>query len=320
MKRVLVTGATGFIGRQAIGPLRDRGYEVHAVSSHAHVGAGGDDVRSASDGGRVVWHVADLLDGMSAAALVGRVEPTHLLHLAWYAEPGRFWTSPENDRWLAASRLLLGAFVAGGGSRAVVAGTCAEYDWSGDGHCREGVTPVRPATPYGRAKAALEAQAAELGFGGGPGLPTLGWGRIFFLYGPGEHPDRLVSSVIRALLDGRPAACSHGRQVRDFLHTADVAAGFAALLDADAVTGPVNIASGEPVTIAELVGLIGRACGRPDLIDLGALPARPDDPPVLVADVDRLRDEVGFVPRLTLAAGVDATVGWWRARQTPTQA
>lgn len=295
MRRVLLTGATGFVGRQAIAPLRERGYEVHAVSSRPVPPTAGPGV---------VWHQADLLDSGAARGLVEAVEPTELLHLAWYAEPGRFWTSPENERWLEASLVLLRAFVAAGGRRAVAAGTCAEYDWSAGGTLREGATAVRPATVYGQAKAALAAEAQRL-------VPSLGWGRIFFLYGPGEHPARLVSSVAGALLEGRPAPCTHGRQVRDFLHCADVAAAFAALL-ASGVAGPVNIASGEPVTLAELVGLIGEATRRPELIELGALPARPDEPPVLIADVGRLREEVGFAPRLGLREGIAATVEWWR--------
>ncbi|MEA2298763.1 MAG: hypothetical protein QOF77_1699 [Solirubrobacteraceae bacterium] len=294
MKRVLLTGATGFVGRQAIEPLRERGFEVHAVTSRPG--------QAARPG--VVWHEVDLLAPDAPRRIVEEVVPTHLLHLAWYAEPGRFWTSPENERWLEASVDLVRAFADAGGRRAVAAGTCAEYDWSVGGALREGATPVRPSTVYGQAKAAFAARAQEL-------VPTLGWGRIFFLFGPGEHPARLVSSVAGALLEGRPAPCSHGRQVRDFLHCADVAAAFAGLLDS-AVAGPVNIASGEPVTIAELVGLIGEATGRPELIELGALPERPDEPPVLLAEVARLRDEVGFAPRLTLSEGIAATVEWWR--------
>ena len=92
---------------------------------------------------------------------------------------------------------------------------------------------------------------------------SFAWGRIFFLHGPGEHPDRLVPSVTRALLAGEPARCTDGRQVRDFLHSSsDAAHAFAALL-ALRVEGPVNIASGRGCRSRELVGWIGDALGRP---------------------------------------------------------
>jgi len=298
-KRVLLTGATGFIGRQAVASLLDRGYEVHAVTTRAEPPAG----TGAS------WHRADLLDPSAPRAVVEQTEPTHLLHLAWYAEPGAFWTSEANVRWLEASLRLLRAFAAIRGRRAVVAGTSAEYDWSVAGVCREGVTPVAPRTLYGQCKAALHAVTER--FYAAPKMPALAWGRVFFLYGPHEHPDRLVSSVARALLQGHPAPCSHGRQVRDFLYSVDVARAFVALLDSD-VKGAVNIGSGTPTMIAEVVQLVAEATGRADLLQLGAIPVRADEPAELVANVKRLRDEIGFVPHFTLEEGILATVDWWR--------
>jgi nucleoside-diphosphate-sugar epimerase len=288
---VLLTGAAGLIGRHALDGLAGRGFEVHAVSR----GGAGDPVAT--------WHDADLRDGAAAGALVEAVRPTHLLHLAWETTHGAFWTSPENMRWLAGSAELLRAFGAAGGRRAVVAGTCAEYLWDGR-PCSETRTPLQPATLYGACKHALHvaagAYAAQAGFG-------LAWGRVFLLYGPGEPSSRLVPAVAGAMLRGEEAACSHGRQVRDLLHAADVGDAFAALLDS-AVEGPVNVASGEPVTIAEVVEAIGRITGRPDLLRLGALPAPPGDPAVLVADVARLRDEVGWRPRLGLEEGLRRTI------------
>lgn len=298
MNRVLVTGAGGFIGRPALSLLVQRGYEVHAVSTQG--------VEEDSAGAR--WHRADLLDPNAANALVASVRPTHLLHLAWYTEPGGFWTSSENLRWLGASVRLVQEFAAGGGRRAVIAGTCAEYDWR-FGVLSEVDTPLAPNTLYGASKHALRAVvaalAAESGFG-------YAWGRVFFLFGPGEHPAKLVASVARALLRGEPAPCSHGKQVRDFLHVHDVASAFVRLLDSEA-TGPVNVGSGEPVSVGQLVSIIGELTGRPELLRFGEVSSCPGEPPVILADTGRLRQELGWKPTFSLEAGLADTVAWWRA-------
>jgi nucleoside-diphosphate-sugar epimerase len=137
------------------------------------------------------------------------------------------------------------------------------------------------------------------------------WGRVFFLYGPGEHPDRLVAYVIRSLLGGRPARCASGKPVRDFMHVQDVAGAFVSLLDSE-VQGPVNIASGQGVPLCDMVRRIADIQGKPNLVELGAIPDRPDEPASLVADVRRLRDEVGFAPTFTLDDGLAQTIQWWR--------
>jgi nucleoside-diphosphate-sugar epimerase len=261
-----------------------------------------------ADEGDVRWHQADLLEPTAAAALLGSVRPTHLLHLAWYAEHGEFWTSPENERWADASVRLLRAFAAAGGHRAAAAGTCAEYDWGGGGVLSEETTPLAPRTPYGKSKDAVRAAALALAAETGTSVV---WGRIFFLYGPHEDERRLVASVTRSLLLGRTARTSHGRQVRDFLHTADAADAFVHLLDAD-VEGAVNVASGEAVAIRDVVARIADLVGQPGLVELGALEPAASDPPVLVADVGRLRDELGWRPRRSLDEGLAEVVEWWR--------
>ena len=298
-RRVILTGASGLIGRQAIAPLLDRGFEVHAVARRAGASRGG-----------LHWHAVDLLDEAAATALVKDVAASHLLHLAWYAEPGKFWNSAENLRWVAASLSLARTFAESGGTDLVAAGSCAEYDWDAAGVCEEGATPLKPHTLYGAAKHALRqlleayAPVARL---------RLAWGRIFLLYGPEEHPARLVPSVIRPLLAGREAALSHGAQLRDFLHAADVAGAFAALLDGP-VEGAVNIGSGRATAIRDLVGIIARELGRGDLVRLGALPD--NSPALLVPDIRRLRDEVGFRPAFSLEEGLQDAILWWRGRST----
>jgi nucleoside-diphosphate-sugar epimerase len=303
----LLTGASGFIGRHAVGALAARGFEVHAVAR----------TRRPPDGRAVHVHSADLLAPGAAAALVARVRPTHLLHLAWYVQPGTFWSAPDNLRWVGASLDLVRAFREAGGARAVLAGTCAEYAWEPvpDAAPRcEATTPLEPATLYGRCKLSLwqivEAYAQSAGL-------SAAWGRVFLLYGPGEPAGRLVSSVAAALVRGEPARCSPGEQLRDLLHVADVADAFAALL-ASGVTGAVNVASGAPVRLKDVVLELGRRADAGGLVRLGALPTPANDPPVLTADVTRLRDEVGWAPARTLGVGLDDTLRWWRAQSPVT--
>jgi nucleoside-diphosphate-sugar epimerase len=300
MKRVLVTGATGFIGRHCLSSLLNHGYEVYATSLNVPK-------ENRSD---IQWFQTNVLDPNQTWDVLTRIHPTHLLHFAWYVIPGKWATSLENFQWVQASLRLLQRFSEHGGKRVVMAGSCAEYDWA-HGFCSEFVTPMNPNTFYGTCKNALrimlEAYSHETGL-------RSSWGRVFNTYGPHEHAARLVPEVFRSLLKGNPARCTHGNQIRDYLHVQDVADGFVALLESD-VTGPVNIASGRPVRLRDIIETIARQLGRPDLIELNAVPAPSNDPPLLVADVRRLSGEVGWSPRYTLADGLEHTVHWWKSRQ-----
>jgi nucleoside-diphosphate-sugar epimerase len=231
------------------------------------------------------------------------------LHFAWYAEHGRFWHAAENLDWVGATLWLVRRFSECGGHRAVLAGTCAEYEW-GEAICSELGTELRPATLYGVAKNATNQVASA--FARERQL-ELAWGRIFFVYGPRENDQRLLPTVARKLIAGRVADTTDGEQVRDFMHVADVARGFVALLDSTAI-GPVNIASGEGVKVRRLIELVAGTVGAPDLVRLGALPRSPDDPESIVADVNRLNVEVGYRPRIPLEEGVADVVGWWRTQ------
>jgi nucleoside-diphosphate-sugar epimerase len=305
-KRVLVSGAGGFIGRWSVPALLRRGYEVHAVlSGHAN-----REVPEQLGGAQI--HFADLLNGSSVDDLTNAVRPSHLLHFAWIAAPGLYWNSTENFRWLAASERLLRAFLAHGGSRVMMAGSCAEYDWSRVEVCDELSSPLADtnAAPYAACKIDLQKILADVGRR--EHLSTA-WGRIFFQFGPYEHPDRLVPSVICNLLLNRSAACSHGRQIRSFLHVADVGEAFAAVLDSD-LEGPVNIGSDERIALADLIDRIGRQIGRPELLRLGARPAPPQEPSLLVPEIHRLRDEAQWRPRFTLNEALSDTIAWWRGR------
>ena len=297
MKRVLVTGATGFIGRHCLAPLQASGYEVHAVTSKP----------AFADDHNATWHQADLLDRQQIGPLVETVAPTHLLHLAWVVDPGTAYVSADNYRWLQSTLDLATEFARCGGQRMTVAGTCYEYDQT-YGLCSEERTPTCPDTIYGTCKNALRELLAAF-------CPThdisLAWPRIFFLYGPGEHPRRLVSSVANALLRGEPANCSHGKQLRDFLYVEDLGEALVALLESD-VQGPINIGRGSPVELRQIVGKLGELIGRPDLIRLGAIPARTHEVPLVMADTTRMRQRLDWAPRFDLESSLKRTVSWWK--------
>ena len=164
-----------------------------------------------------------------------QVRPTHLLHLAWCASPGNFWGTLENLRWLKTTVALFEAFAEQGGKRAVGVGTCAEYAWNSDGQpLSETCSPTVPSTLYGRAKLTACHFLSTLN---AAGLFSSAWARLFFLYGPGGHCNRMPGAIIASLLNGQPALCSSGVQLRDYLYITDAAAALVALLNSG-VEGP----------------------------------------------------------------------------------
>jgi nucleoside-diphosphate-sugar epimerase len=296
-RRVLVTGATGCIGRALLPRLTGAGWEVHATFRGSDAGA--------SDG--CSWHRVDLLAPRAGEQIVDAVAPDAIVHLAWYVAPRRWATAEENFDWVSATLALARAFAQHGGGRFIGAGSCLEYDWN-YGYCSERRTPCAPHTAYGTCKNAtrelLAALAAQTKI-------SLAWPRVFFLYGPHEHPERLVAYVVRSLLDGQEARTSHGRQVRDYLFVDDVADVFARLVEGS-IEGPVNVGSGQAVTLKTIVERIGAIVGRPDLLRLGTIPSAATDKPLVVADVDRLENEIGWRPAIDLDEGLRRTIEWWR--------
>jgi nucleoside-diphosphate-sugar epimerase len=295
MKRILVTGGAGFIGLHVMDHLRQRGFEIHVIGRH-----------QPSDT-QVAFHEADVLDLDRTRRAVAAIKASHLLHLAWHVKPGEYWRSPDNLDWIAASLHLVRGFAEAGGTRAVVAGSCAEYLW-GAARFQEAETPCRPATLYGASKDALRRTLTAYG---DVAPLSIGWGRIFFLYGPGEKPGRLVSDAICHLLSRKEFPTSPGLQRRDFMHVCDVAGAFAALVDSD-IRGPVNIASGQAVPIRTILELIAKEIAAGDLLRFGERALSANEPEIIEADVARLANEVGFQPRYDLARGLADTIAWWR--------
>jgi nucleoside-diphosphate-sugar epimerase len=309
-RTAIITGGCGFVGRHAIDGLVERGFAVHVLSRSIP-----PDLRVALTeryGTAVRVHLIDLHDTDKVTPLVKRIRASHLLHCAWDVRHGLFWSSPENLDWIVTSKLLLQAFIEAGGKRFVGVGTCAEYDWEGrDLLLTEGATKLLPVTIYGQSKLAFRKSLTTVSQHHGIGAA---WGRPFLLFGPHEIPQRLVPSAIRSLLKGEEFLASAGDQIRDFSDVRDVASGFVALLDSH-VTGDVNIASGEPRSVASVLMQIGELLGRTDLVKLGARPRVPGEPLRLVASVERLRKQVKWNPTSSFESRLEETVEWWKAHE-----
>ena len=303
-KSVLLTGAWGFIGRNVIEPLKNRGFAIHACSREALPPEPG-----------IVSHQVDLLDLDATSTLIHALRPTHLLHLAWRSRTdggSGIYDAPENADWARASVAIFHAFARARGRRAVFAGSCVEYE-CGDEKLNEIATPSRATSAYGRAK--NEAREAIQRSEFAAELPTA-WARLFFTYGPYEPQGRLVSDVARGLIAGQRIKTTSGHQVRDYLYVADVADALAALVDRD-VTGTINVGSGVGVQVRQVVETLGICSGRADLLEIGARAISPDEPACIVADVRRLRAELKFAPRYSLEDGLKDTLAWWRGRANP---
>jgi nucleoside-diphosphate-sugar epimerase len=279
--KVLLTGASGFIGRYALEALQRQ--EIATIAVGRHPPASGE------------FQAIDLLTAtdIELDRLCEHSDATHLLHLAWYAEHGHYWTSPLNLRWSEASVRLVEAFCHARGQQVVVAGTCAEYDWS-HGYCREDTTPLNPATLYGVAKDATRRLVAAVCE---QAQVPCAWGRIFLPFGKGEFSRRLIPSLIEVFQGKRAPFGVNTRAYRDFLHVSDVAEGLIALLMSGA-NGAYNISSGEPMRIGELVEIMARHYNVDARLILDLATERSGEPCLLIGENLKLR-ALGWTPSLS---------------------
>jgi nucleoside-diphosphate-sugar epimerase len=294
--KVLLTGAAGFIGSHVARELVHRNHEVHAL------------VRPQSE----LLRIADIEpslhiirgDVVASSFVLPQASFDCCIHLAWYVEPGKYLHAPENKQWVEASLRLARMLKENGCRRFVATGTCFEYAPS-DPPQHE-LSPVRPSTPYVRAKLELFDALQTIGI-------ETAWLRFFYQYGPNEDPRRLVPVVIKSLLRNQEMKLVPGDRVRDYLYIEDVASAVGAVAGSR-LTGAINIGSGTPVTVRELASKIGEALHRVELLKFGALPYAADEPQDLLADITKLREGTGWQPRHNLEDGLRQTIEWWKSR------
>lgn len=270
-KRILVTGATGFVGRQVLGYLTTQDIQLTVIvrdgkQSMLTNNCAIDSIITTPDlfAETAEWW-ANVLQGIDT-----------VIHVAWYTEPGKYLQSSKNLDCLQGTLNMAKGAAQAGLRRFVGIGTCFEYDLNRGILSIE--TQLKPSTPYAGAKAATYMSLSQW-------LPVHGiefvWCRLFYLYGEGEDARRLVPYLRGKLAAGEPAELTSGNQIRDFMDVAE-AGGLIAEAALGTVQGPINICSGIPVTVKQLAESIADEYGRRDLLKFGARQDNLIDPPCVV--------------------------------------
>lgn len=268
---VLLTGATGFVGRQVLRALGEYGIQVRVV-----IREGKQDQLATQEVIETVVTTPDLFaENVEWWADVCKGIDT-VIHVAWYAEPGKYLQSDKNLDCLTGTLQIAKSATQAGVRRFIGTGTCFEYDLTGGILSVE--TPLRPLTPYAGAKAAAFMALSQW-------LPQqrveFAWCRLFYLHGEGEDARRLVPYLRAKLVAGEPAELTSGNQIRDFLDVREAGR----MIVETALSnkqGPVNICSGLPISVRQLAEQIADEYGRRDLLKFGVHPDNFVDPPCVV--------------------------------------
>lgn len=295
MKKVLLTGASGFIGRHVLDCLLNAGYEVWAIyNSH-----------ELPERENLHQMKLNLFDSVSVQAFLEQEKFENLIHLAWYTGK-KCHSHNSNIDWVSASINLLKSFVEQGGKKVLMAGTVSEYDFS-CGYMTEDVTPLNNPSLYGKCKASLYNIAKQYCL---QNEVEFKWARVFNLYGPYEKETRLMPYVMTTMLKGEDVKVSPCTKIQDYSHVFDTAAAIVKFFESN-VQGAVNMCSGNPIRLKDIVEKIKELTGFSGNILYGAIEANFEEP-LVVGNNARLRDEVGFIPKYDLETGLKDTIKWWK--------
>ena len=289
--RILVTGATGFIGGSFARLAAASGHKIAALIRPGKA--------PPTIAGDVSWHAGTLAEAPWPEIAAFRAEVC--VHAAWITTPGVYLDSPENETLMQWSRDFIRRAAQTGVRRVVSLGTCLEYQISGS-VLTESTTPLLPTFLYARCKDALrrslEEDSAQYAF-------TLCWGRVFYPYGPGEHPARLCSALAQKLIRGERVVLKTPDSTKDYIFIDDLAAALLAVVEHE-FSGAVNLGTGLGVTVRCVAETIEEILGRSGLIGI-AEAAQPDPLAHVVADISRLCG-LGWSPRVSLRQGLSQLV------------
>ncbi len=286
---VFVTGATGFIGRAFCCAALARGHRILALCRSADA--------------RLPQEVELAIGAIQSVpwTQVERFAPDAALHLAWadwMATPEVYLTSPVHGSWLQWSKDWFRRLLDMGVPHVAGAGTCIEYGAS-NAALNENTSALAPAFPYSSSKAALcEWLQHEVA----TGSAVWTWLRVFYPYGPSEHPDRICSSLIRQLRAGKRISLRTPHSVKDYIFIDDLASAMCQALERKAVGG-INLGTGKGIAILSLASQIVELLRADPTLVQQAAELGPDPTPVVIADNTRLRS-LGWNPTTDLETGL----------------
>ena len=301
MRRALVTGASGFVAANLSRRLLTDGWEVELL-----VREGSDQWRLEAIRADVRLHETDVTDAAGVESIVAATKPTHVFHLAAH---GAYSWQTDAARILATNVLgtlnILDASLRHGCESFVNTGSSSEYGLQ-DHAPGEDEAPA-PNSHYSVAKAAATMLAGYLGRSSGMRISTL---RLYSVYGPFEEPGRLMPALALAGLDGRLPPLVDPATARDFVHVEDVVDAYLAAIE-EAGSGDVyNVGSGTQTSLSELVRIAGEVFAFTPEPAWGSMKARSWDTSTWVADIGKIRAELGWEPRRSLADGLRSLGGW----------
>jgi nucleoside-diphosphate-sugar epimerase len=279
MKRILVTGATGFIGNYVVTELLRRSYTVIATSLNE------EKAKKFSWFSQVKYIAFDLSDFDEEKNYFEFFdEPEAVIHLAWEGLPN-YKSSFHIEINLPRHFSFLSNLLENGLKDLTITGTCLEYGMN-EGCLNEDMQ-VAPSNSYAIAKdilrKRLEDLKKELAF-------SFKWVRLFYMYGKGQNPNSLLSQLDKALADGAEQFnMSGGEQVRDFLPVEKVAENIIRVALQNKVTGVINCSSNNPMTVKEFVESYLHTINRSITLNLGYYPYPDYEPMRFWGDNSKLK-------------------------------
>jgi UDP-glucose 4-epimerase len=304
--RVLVTGASGFIGSHLVRRLTETGAEVHAMTSGVSLVYPSRllDVRT-----QIHLHEANLVDPSAINALVRRVQPTHVFHLGAFTHVGKSWRRIDEcaqTNVQGTLNLLLG-LEPHGYQRLVFVGTSEIYG-TVDVPFREDAK-VQPVSPYAVSKYAAECYCRMFHVNYGWPIVML---RPFNAYGPAQSPDRIIPEVVVRALRGQQLLMTAGDQTREFNYVEDLVEGMVAAASVPGIEGELfNLGNGEELSIREVATTVLGLMGNPITPQFGALQSRPTEIKRMVSTSENARERLGWAPSVSLDDGLKRTIDWY---------